>query len=73
MPENSSCLEPKPMIKLGNCEKPSVLYFNLPQTTCFVANVNLTVPINEAKFKISYKSLPKICCNYVPHPNPKLL
>jgi hypothetical protein len=58
MPENSSCLDPKPMIKLGNGENPPVLDYNLPQTTSFVANVYLPVPLDEAKFKTSYKSHP---------------
>ncbi|MCO6494926.1 MAG: hypothetical protein J5I91_04485 [Bacteroidetes bacterium] len=58
MPENSSCLDPKPMIKLGNGENPPVLDYNLPQTTSFVANVYLPVSVDEAKFKTSYKSHP---------------
>lgn len=41
MPENSYCLDPKPMIKFGNGENPPVLDYNLPQTTSFVANVYL--------------------------------
>lgn len=39
------------MIKLGNGENPPVLDYNLPQTTSFVANVYLTVPVDAGKFK----------------------
>lgn len=58
MSENSSCLDPKPMIKLGNGENPPVLDYNLPQTTSFVANVYLPVPIDAGKFKPTYASHP---------------
>ncbi len=58
MPENSSCLDPKPMIKLGNGENPPVLDYNLPQTTSFVANVYLPVPVDTTKFKTAFKNHP---------------
>lgn len=58
MPENSSCLDPKPMIKLGNGENPPLLDYNLPQTTSFVANVYLPVPVDSSKFKPALASHP---------------
>jgi len=58
MPENSSCLDPKPMIKLGNGENPPVLDYNLPQTTSFVANVYLTVPVDAGNFKPAISTHP---------------
>jgi len=58
MPENSSCLDPKPMIKLGNGDNPPVLDYNLPQTTSFVANVYLPVPVDVAKINTNFKTHP---------------
>jgi hypothetical protein len=58
MPENSSCLDPKPMIKLGNDDNPPVLDYNLPQTTSFVANVYLPVPVDIAKINTNFKTHP---------------
>ncbi|MCO6494106.1 MAG: hypothetical protein J5I91_00295 [Bacteroidetes bacterium] len=58
MPENSSCLDPKPMIKLGNGENLPILNYNLPQTTSFVANVYLPVPVDAGKFKPNYTNHP---------------
>jgi hypothetical protein len=58
MPENSSCLDPKPMIKLGNGDNPPVLDYNLPQTTSFVANVYLPVPVDIAKINTNFKTHP---------------
>ncbi len=70
MPENSSCLDPKPMIKLGNGENPPVLDYNLPQTTSFVANVYLTVPVDSGKFKPAMATHPQSGCNCVSPSNP---
>lgn len=58
MPENSSCLDPKPMIKLGNGDNPPVLDYNLPQTTSFVANVYLPVPVDAGDFKPTVSTHP---------------
>lgn len=58
MPEHSSCLDPKPMIKLGNGDNPPILDYNLPQTTSFVANVYLTVPVDAGNFKPTVSTHP---------------
>jgi hypothetical protein len=58
MPEHSSCLDPKPMIKLGNGDNPPILDYNLPQTTSFVANVYLTVPVDAGIFKPTVSTHP---------------
>lgn len=64
MPEITSCLEAKPMIKLGNGDNPPLLDYNLPQTTSFVANVYIPVPILESKFKTAYKTHPPVGESY---------
>jgi hypothetical protein len=60
MPENSSCLDPKPMIKLGDGENLPVLDYNLPQTTSFVANAYLPIPVLDTKFKSAFRTHPPI-------------
>jgi len=64
MPEITSCLEAKPMIKLGNGDNPPLLDYNLPQTTSFVANVYIPVPVLESKFKTAYKTHPPVGESY---------
>lgn len=64
MPEITSCLEAKPMIKLGNGDNPPLLDYNLPQTTSFVAYVYIPVPVLESKFKTAYKTHPPVGESY---------
>lgn len=48
------------MIKLGNGENLPVLDYNLPQTTSFVANAYLPIPVLDTKFKSAFRTHPPI-------------